>query len=224
MSIKGKKAWIVGATGVIGSAIAQRFREEGAIVSATRVDVRNDEEISKIASFIRPNILVNCSGIIGDTLPTMFTEISEWRKVIEVNLLGGYYLTRCGMIPMIEAGGGKIIHFGGGGACEGRPNYSAYATSKAGLLRFVETVAEELEPYNIQVNAIAPGPVKSKMNPDATGTPDAAVELALYLASDECKLTGRLISAIHDNWRDFDLVNPEAGKLRRISFGAYKNE
>jgi NAD(P)-dependent dehydrogenase (short-subunit alcohol dehydrogenase family) len=213
--LEGKRAWITGASGTIGGAIALRFQKEGAELFTSRVELADADAVQKAALDIRPDVLVNCAGVYGPHGPVQDGSAADWVRTIEVNLIGSFLLTRA-VIPYMLGGGGKIIHLSGGGAASGRPFYSAYSASKAGLVRFVECVAEEVEKFNIQINAIAPGSVKSRMNPEGTGTPDKAVELALFLASQESNhLTGRLISAIYDDWKK--PFAPEAGKLRRIS-------
>jgi NAD(P)-dependent dehydrogenase (short-subunit alcohol dehydrogenase family) len=126
---------------------------------------------------------------------------------------------------MIEARSGKIVTFSGGGATWPRPNFSAYAASKAAVVRLTETLAHEVQPYNIQVNAIAPGAIDTRMidvvltagqkagqkdleearrvRAGQSTSPDRVVELALFLASAASDgLTGRLISAAWDDWSD----------------------
>jgi len=127
---------------------------------------------------------------------------------------------------MIERRQGKIINLSGGGATNPRPNFSAYAASKAAVVRFTETLAEEVRPFNIQVNAIAPGAINTRMLDELLASGDEAgevalsqarrqkesggdsllkvVDLAVFLASDESgSLTGKLISAQHDPWREW---------------------
>lgn len=223
MKFKGKKVWVLGGTGVIGSAINEAFDKEGADVLYGRVDITNFQSLIKTTNSCSPDIVINCTGKMGPIAPAVFCDRDEWMHAINVNLIGAVNLTQAVIPTMLAKGGGKIIHFGGGGASNGWPYHSAYAVSKTGLVRFVETVAEEIASMNIQINAIAPGPVKSPMNPNATGTPDKAVELALFLASEESgDLTGRLISAVHDDWKNFNnrhtILLDTGGKLRRVCF------
>jgi 3-oxoacyl-[acyl-carrier protein] reductase len=220
MKLEGKRVWVTGGTGAIGYAIVKRVKEEGALVCSSRIEITNLQEIEKVARMFRPDILVNCAGELGPVIPASYGNTDDWFSTIRVNLVAPYYLTRS-LIPYMQAnGGGKIIHFSGGGAAYGVANRSAYAASKAGLVRFVECVAEETQSINIQINAIAPGPVKSRMNPGIDGTPDKAVELTMFLASEESNhITGRLISAVHDDWKNEEIIkrlSKEAGKLRRI--------
>jgi NAD(P)-dependent dehydrogenase (short-subunit alcohol dehydrogenase family) len=145
---------------------------------------------------------------------------------------------------MRRHGGGKIINLSGGGAAAPRPYFSAYAASKAAVVRLTETLAEELKDENIQVNAIAPGAVATRMTDeilavgDAAGpravsqalatkrdgsTPDNAADLAVFLASEASGyLTGRLISAVWDDWRSFpmrldQIMATDLYTLRRVT-------
>jgi 3-oxoacyl-[acyl-carrier protein] reductase len=123
---------------------------------------------------------------------------------------------------MIEQGGGSIINLSGGGATGPRANFSAYATAKTGLVRFSETLAEELRPYNVRVNCIAPGAMNTAMlnevvdrGADAAGQKEYAqavkvkqsggasmqrvAQLCLFLVSDAARgISGKLISAVWD--------------------------
>jgi NAD(P)-dependent dehydrogenase (short-subunit alcohol dehydrogenase family) len=268
MQLKDKVCLIAGASGAIGHAIASRFHQEGAklalhshshpaaiaewqnsnsvtqvkadITSARQVQQLVDEVIAKFGTL---DCLVNCTGVLGPIGATSDVDEKAWSEAININLIGSFYLTRAALKPMLAKKRGKIMHFSGGGAAYGRPFYSAYSASKAALVRFAESVAEEVRDSNIDVNAIAPGPVNSRMwdqvrslaNPDAktiaelkkmeeTGgvPPDRAAELAVFLASNRSNgLTGRLISAVWDDWNSFEqripeLMRSEAGTLRRV--------
>lgn len=272
MELANRVCLIVGASGAIGSAVAQRFCAEGAHVVTTY--------LSKPASFRRPGIgdnrelefeldvcsyeqtqivlrkvvdefgridaLVNCAGVIGPIGPTQDIDIEDWVRAVEVNLIGSFCLTRSVLPFMLAQSRGKIIHFSGGGAAYARPFCTAYAASKAALVRFVESLAAELRHSHIEVNAIAPGPVYSRMweemraagqkggdnnlqelkkMEETGGVPaDRAADLSVFLASDRSNgLSGRLISAVHDDWttleaRIADVMNSERGTLRRVPF------
>jgi NAD(P)-dependent dehydrogenase (short-subunit alcohol dehydrogenase family) len=219
MIFKGKTVWVVGVTGTIGNAIQKKFMDTDATIVVTRRrDVCDLQGLIETARSCKPDILVNCAGVYGPHAPVQEGWADDWARTIEVNLIGAYNLTRAVLPHMLLKGGGKIIHMSGGGAANGRAGYSAYSASKAGLVRFVECVA--LEAPSIQINAIAPGSVKSRMNPEGTGTPDRAASLTLTLCDPSCTISGRLISAIHDDWEHL-VINPllEEGMLRRVPFG-----
>jgi 3-oxoacyl-[acyl-carrier protein] reductase len=146
---------------------------------------------------------------------------------------------------MIRQRRGKIINLSGGGATSPLPNFSAYAASKAAIVRLTETLAEEVKGFSIQVNAIAPGAVNTRLvdeilaaGPAAgeemlartrrqkeTGgvSPEQAAALAVFLASEESDgLSGRLISAVWDDWQNMNgridqIMASELYKLRRVT-------
>jgi 3-oxoacyl-[acyl-carrier protein] reductase len=146
---------------------------------------------------------------------------------------------------MRETGGGRIVNLGGGGAAGLRPNFSAYATAKCGLIKFTETVAAEVAPLGIRINCIAPGPMNTEMLQEilragtnqagsrefeqvtkqvASGAtdPQIAADLIVYLASEQSAgVTGKLISAVWDPWRTLhqraaELASSDVYTLRRI--------
>ena len=265
MQLKDKVCLIAGASGAIGSAVARRFQEEGArlvvgylshepflddaAVLRLALNIRDWSAVQKCVEdierrFGRIDVLVNCTGVLGPIGPVSGTQAEAWVEAVETNLIGSFYLTRAVLPLMLKQQSGKIIHFSGGGAAYARPFFTAYGASKAALVRFTESLAEELRGTNVDVNAIAPGPVNSRMwdqiraAGDAGGertreeikkmeqgggvSPERAASLAVFLASERANgLTGRLISAIYDPWEEFErripaIMNSEAGTLRRV--------
>ena len=253
MKLKDRVAIVTGSGRGIGRAIALAMAEQGAdVVVAARTlaelegtaaeieslgrralivqaDVSREQEVKAmvhdaLGEFGRIDILVNNAGIQGPIGPLAQVDAEEWLRCIRINL-GGVFLCCQAVLPiMIDQGAGKIINLSGGGATSPRPFFSAYAASKTAIVRLTETLAEEVKQHNIQVNAIAPGVVTTRMTEQVlaagsaageetlartrrqkeTGgvTPEAAAALAVFLASDESDgLTGRLISAVWDDWR-----------------------
>jgi len=185
----------------------------------------------------RIEILINAAGIQAPIGPFLENDLLAWEHAIAINLLGAVRMTHA-VLPMMKARcQGKIINFSGGGATAPRPNFSAYATSKAALVRFTETLAVELEPYNIQVNAVAPGAVNTQMLDEILeagekagaeyhqaqerarhgGTPvELVCELVRFLASPASgSLTGKLISAPHDPWREWVDKGDEINEINK---------
>jgi len=268
----GKVCLVTGASGAIGAAIARRFRQEGACLAlgfrtakpdviceevgdrpscvlCYCFDVANGEQVRDAvrtveSEFGRIDVLVNCAGVIGPIGPLETSDASDWARTIEINLYGSMHLARAVIPGMRERRQGKIILLSGGGAAYARPFFTAYSSSKAAVVRFAESLGQELEDANIQVNAIAPGPIKSRMwdqmraagpsggpklleelkQMDETG--GAAVEraagLAAFLASDRSgRLTGRLLSAVWDDWEHLEnhidrITTSDALTLRRV--------
>lgn len=228
--LKDHVAIVTGGNRGLGAVIAQRFRDEGAMVFAygrSMVDVTNQSHVDSIVREIvgqagRIDILVNNAAVLGPVGPLETNDWDHWRHALDVNLLGPAYFTRAVLPHMKAQGSGKIINIVGGGASEPLPRRSAYATSKAALVRFTETVAEEVREHGIDVNAVAPGPMATgmldeiiKAGPDMLGAreqithehiraeggtpPRLAAELCSYLASDASDgLSGRMLAARWD--------------------------
>lgn len=178
-----------------------------------------------------PQIVVNCAGIYGPIGALEETNPADWAHAISVNLIGVANVLRAAIPEMKAQGYGKFIQLSGGGATKPMPHFSAYAASKAAVVRLCETVAMEVREHNIDINCIAPGLLDTRLNDEAKaaghdfGEPvpmDRAVDLAVWLASaDSDGITGKLISAQHDTWENpvTQLAmreDPESMTLRRV--------
>ena len=108
-------------------------------------------------------ILVCNAGIYGPKGALDQTGWSVWRRAVEINLFGSVLPVRALLAHFTRRGYGKIVQLSGGGATVPLPGLSAYAASKAGVVRFAETLAEELREHHVDVNAIAPGPLNTRM-------------------------------------------------------------
>ena len=198
------------------------------------------------ATFPRIDLLINNAGVQGPVGPSWKNDWQEWIAALQVDLLAPVLLCR-GIVPwMLETHGGSIINLSGGGATGPRANFSSYATSKAGLVRFSETLAEELRPYGIRVNCVAPGAMDTDMLREVIAQGEEAVgkkefetamrvvkdggasrqrvaELCAFLGSDDASgISGKLISAPWDNWENWlehvdELRASDAYTLRRIT-------
>jgi len=253
--LKDKVAIITGGSRGIGKAVGKAFLQEGARVAiaarskieveSTVQDLKQEGEIIGIATDVSKevdvknlveqtlrhygpfDILVNAAGVQGPIGPLIEVDIQEWINNIHTNLIGTVLCCKAVLPIMIDKRRGKIINFSGGGATSSRPNFSAYACSKAAIVRFTETLAMEVKDFGIDVNAMAPGAVNTRMLREIVdagnkagekelteaiiisqkeGTsPELAAELAVFLASkDSDGLSGRLISAVWDDWQNFD--------------------
>ena len=220
--------------------VAERCRASGAECSTWVTDVSDLDAVRRLMAhaldrFHRIDILVNAAGVYGPIGLIADIDPEPWVKALHVNLLGTFYACQAALPTMIAQRAGKIINFSGGGATSPLPSFSAYGVSKAAVVRFTETLAEEVREYGIAVNSIAPGAVDTRLQ-DAVleagdqagplysriralresgegGTPvDLPAKLALFLASDDSLgLTGRLISAPHDPWQEWD-----TGRLKAL--------
>jgi NAD(P)-dependent dehydrogenase (short-subunit alcohol dehydrogenase family) len=229
----------------------EKISAKDQIVRAMVTDVSNESEVKKlmnasIAEFNHVDILVNNAGIYGPKGPIEQVDSGEWVKALEINLSGVFYCCKHIIAHMKKNNYGKIINLSGGGATAPLPFLSAYAASKAGVVRFTETLAGECDGFKIDVNAIAPGALNTRLldevlsaGPQAVGKDfyekalkqkkdggvplEVGVELCVFLASAQSDgITGRLISAKWDPWKSMpnrckELMGSDIYTLRRIT-------
>lgn len=211
---------------------------DGQICETERADLGMTGAVDDVAAHalrMWPNIgidgLVNNAAIQGPVGKAWEVDPLEWDDVINLDLIVPFLLCRITVPEMLKQKHGKIVNLSGGGAANSRPNYSAYATAKAGLVRFSECLAEELKGTGIDVNCVAPGKMPTGMlSPEEiaddemfdTDSMRKAADLIIFLLSDESNgITGRLISAIWDDWRSFPQyierlkADPDVFTLRR---------
>ncbi len=216
----GQVAVVTGGAQGIGKAIAEALGRFGAAVRtwdlaapeteglvAQSVDVTDPDSVAAARDAVLADeggidILVNCAGIAGSTLPVVETDPAEWRRVIEVNLFGVYHVCRLVVPCMQETGRGRIVNVASLAGKEGTPNASAYSAAKAGVIAFTKSLGKELAMTEIRVNAIAPAAVKTaildQMAPahvetmiakspmQRLGTVDEVAALTLWLCSEAC--------------------------------------
>jgi len=222
----------------------------GQKILAHPCDVSQEAQVNDLVSFTVRELgslqaLVLNAGVYGPMGPTESVDLAEWRRAIEINLFGVLLPCRAAIPHFKKAGRGKIVVLSGGGATNPLPNISSYAASKAAVVRLMETLAEELKPHHVDVNAIAPGALATRFvdhvlaaGPEKVGqaffernrqwkekgaTPlDLGARLAVTLASaDSDGITGKLISAQWDPWAKLQEYRGELAKsdiycLRRI--------
>jgi NAD(P)-dependent dehydrogenase (short-subunit alcohol dehydrogenase family) len=223
----------------------------GARIVTITGDVGEPKDVDRIFEalvneFPRLDILVNNAGVYGPMGNIEDIDWSEWVDAVRINLLGLVCVSRAAM-PMFRAQRyGKIINISGGGAANPMPAITAYAASKAGVVRFTESLALECRDDHIDVNAIAPGALVTRMmdqlleaGPEKVGqqffdrmkkiaqdggTPlDVGAALCVFLGSSESDgITGKLIAAQWDRWEDWpkhldELNASDVYTLRRIT-------
>ena len=180
--------------------------------------------------------VVNNAGIYGPIGPTEDVALAEWTQAWSVNVTGTLLVCQQAVRAMKPLGAGKIINISGGGATNPMPRFVAYAATKAAVVRLTETLAEEYRANHIDVNAVAPGALRTRLTqqvlaagPEKAGAefyaknkkwadegaadPKLAAGLCVWLASTESDgVTGKLISAQWDPWK-------EPAKFRALATG-----
>ncbi|HET6250452.1 MAG TPA: SDR family oxidoreductase [Tepidisphaeraceae bacterium] len=213
------------------------------------VDLADPNDVDRavrvcLREFDGVDILVNNAALQGPIGPLEANDWQQWRTAFEVNLFAPARLCQLFIPAMRRRGRGKIINLSGGGATSPRPDFSSYAAAKCALVRLSETLAEELKGDRIDVNAVSPGPMNTRMldevlaaGPDAAprefaaalkrkheggSSMEKAAELVAMLASSLSDgISGKLISAVWDDWqrlpgRREELAKSEVYTLRRV--------
>jgi 3-oxoacyl-[acyl-carrier protein] reductase len=121
------------------------------------------------------DILVNSAGIVGPNTPLLSTETDQWRKVLDVNVLGVVGTMRAFVPGMVERGWGRVINFASMAGKDGNPNLSIYSASKAAVIALTKSAGKELATTGVLVNAVAPAVIATPMN-DATA-PDVLAHI-----------------------------------------------
>ena len=173
----GQTAIVTGGARGIGRAVATHFLRSGARVwiwdiypveldgaHSLSVDVTNADQIAEaLASTVshppRIDILVNSAGYLGAYGPFHELNSVEWRKIVDINLVGVFEVTRKILPLMRRAGRGRIVNMGSLAGKEGLPNLAAYSAASAGVIAFTKALSREVCDTDIRVNCVAPGPI-----------------------------------------------------------------
>jgi 3-oxoacyl-[acyl-carrier protein] reductase len=221
----------------------------GQRIGARVADVAREQDVLELvaaAAEILPRfcVLVNNAGIYGPKGQLADVDWGEWLHAINVNLAGSALAARAAFPHFVRAGYGKVIQLSGGGATAPLPGLSAYAASKAAVVRLAETLALEWGPHKIDVNALAPGALNTRLldevieaGPERVGAAfheralrqqaeggasmvDAAGCVVWLASSQSDGITGKLLSAVWDPWRELPShaadLESDVYTLRRI--------
>ena len=221
---------VTGAASGIGREIAERFAREGARVTGfdragdatIHGDVRSPADVERaveqvVASEGRIDVLVCSAGVreIGDVY-TMATD--EWDNVIAVNLSGTFYCCQAAARRMRETGGGAIVNISSVGGLIGLARRPAYTAAKHGVVGLTKSLARDLGPAGIRVNAICPGLIRTPLTEQyfaeaafedglqtvvpqgRAGVASDVADAALYLASDQSAYVNGVALTVDGGW------------------------
>ena len=240
MTLEGKTALVTGASRGIGKAIALKLAEEGADITffysnneekaretvkeleaknikalGLKVDVSNSTEVTEAVKTIEKefgsvDILVNNAGITRDNLLIRMSE-EDWEDVLDINLKGAFLTTKAVARKMMKTRYGKIINISSIVGVKGNIGQGNYSASKAGIIGFTKSMAQELASRGIRVNAVAPGFIETDMTDvlkdevktemlkniplGNLGKPEDIANLVVFLASSKADyITGQVIN------------------------------
>ena len=233
LDLKNRRAVVTGGARGIGSAIARRLLQSGATVSlwdldadamaeaalelsktgpvhVAQVDVTDASSVDAAAvksaeAMGGIDILVNNAGIAGSTAKLWELPVAEWRKVVEIDLIGPYLCCRAVVPVMLRGGWGRIVNIASIAGKEGNPNASHYSAAKAGVIALTKSLGKELATSNILVNCITPAVIEtdilkqvgqkhidymlSKIPMSRFGKVGEAAAMAAWLCSEDCSFT-----------------------------------
>jgi 2-dehydro-3-deoxy-L-rhamnonate dehydrogenase (NAD+) len=203
-----KTAIVTGGASGLGAATAVRLRTEGLTVTTldlagadVAVDVTNEDALLQVADEIGPvDVLVNSAGVVGPNKPLLDTNSQEWRRVLDVNVLGTVNTMRAFVPGMRDRGWGRVVNFASMAGKDGNPNLSIYSASKAAVIALTKSAGKELATTGVLINVIAPAVIATPMN-DSTapevlahitslipmkrvGRPEEVAELVAFLCSE----------------------------------------
>lgn len=224
---------VTGGARGIGYAIAERLVRSGATVSLwdmdaeaaasaalelsklgpvhlAQVDVTDEASVQKAAeksleAMGKIDLLVNNAGIAGSTAKLWELPVAEWRKVVEIDLIGPYLCCRALVPMMLKNGYGRIVNIASVAGKEGNPNASHYSAAKAGVVALTKSLGKELAQSNILVNCVTPAVIEtdilkqvgqqhidymlSKIPMGRFGKKEEAAAMVAWLCSEDCSFT-----------------------------------
>jgi NAD(P)-dependent dehydrogenase (short-subunit alcohol dehydrogenase family) len=225
-----------------GHALARaqsEFRESGfaASIASVEADVSIAADVARTfdvaaARFGRVDGVVNAAAVLGPAGSILDVDPEAWLQAVRIDLFGTFLVTREACKHM-RARGGRIVLFAGGGASAPYPNFTAYASSKVAVVRFAETAAQEMHAAGIEINALAPGLVNTRMveqtqrsgfaTPAAAAvSPDIAARATAFLLSNAARgITGKFVAPNFDDYERWpehlaELRATDVFTLRRI--------
>ena len=205
---------LTGSSSGIGRALAERLLARGHHVwglarsdqgdfaarhpqfRAARCDVADWAQVARVANDVSETWgqldgLITCAGIQGEVGPALTADPEKWSATVRTNLDGTYFALRaCAALLARAPRRAKVVCFSGGGATKSRPRFSAYGVAKTGVVRLVETIAEEERDRPLDINAVAPGAINTRLTDEVLALGPAVVGAAEYAAAQKQKASG----------------------------------
>lgn len=188
-SYSGQVAIVTGGAQGIGRAVAERLSKGGARIAiwdmdealaqgtaaelggnafACKTDISDWNSVSAameatLATAGRADICVNSAGVAGSNAPLADYPVDEFRKIVEINLLGTFHVNRAVVPAMLAQGYGRIVNVASVAGKEGNPNASAYSASKAGVIGLTKSLGKEMAGHDIAVNCVTPAAARTRI-------------------------------------------------------------
>lgn len=224
-----RRALVTGASRGIGREIARMLLVDGwdvigvsrspvymAGLRSHQIDVGLPHQVGRLKRIVGGPLdaVIHCAGVRGPHGPLLDNDPAEWMATIRTNLLGSYHVTRVCLPSLQQSEDARILLFSGGGAFNASPEYSAYAVAKAGVVSLMETLAAEFAGTRVSVNCVAPGYVPTSIHEQPVDDGGEAMRTAVacvrhLLSPQTTGLTGKTISAAHDDWPHINPWNVE---------------
>ena len=219
-----RRALITGGVSGLGAASAERLRRDGVEVLTADVadgadvvlDVTDEAGVRAALADVGPiDILINSAGIVGPGVPLIESRADDWRKVLDVNVLGVVNLMQAIIPGMVERGWGRVVNFASMAGKDGNPNLSIYSASKAAVIALTKSAGKELATTGVLVNAIAPAVIATPMN--ATTAPEALAHITSLIPMKRVGTAGEVAELV--TWLASDKVSFSTGAVYDISGG-----
>jgi NAD(P)-dependent dehydrogenase (short-subunit alcohol dehydrogenase family) len=210
-------AIVTGGAGGLGRAMGERLEADGLTVvladlrDGEAVDVADPDSCQALADRVlerygRIDVLVNNAGVAGPSAAVVDYPPEDFARVVAVNLLGVFHMTRACLPSMVDAGWGRIVNIASIAGKDGNAQMSAYSASKGGVIAFTKSVAKETAQTGVLVNCLVPGVIdagltthtatpeerelfKSRVPMGRMGRPEELAELASWLCSERCSFS-----------------------------------
>ncbi|MBI5689426.1 MAG: SDR family oxidoreductase [Verrucomicrobia bacterium] len=205
---------VTGSSSGIGRALAERLLARGHLVwglarrgqedlaarqsgfRSSRCDVAEWPQVAAAAAEVGaawPHLdgLITAAGVQGEIGPALAADPEKWSATVRANLDGTFFALRAfGPLLARAPRRAKVVCFSGGGATKPRTHFSAYGVAKTGIVRLVETIAEEERPRALDINALAPGAINTRLTDEVLSLGPAVVGAAEYAAAQKQKQSG----------------------------------